>query len=48
MLLRCGGYQGEDLLSTLVPGHPKRRLPLVLMGTLKEVPVRLGLIDPES
>jgi hypothetical protein len=43
-----GGYQGEDLLSTLVPGHPKRRLPLVLMGTLKEVPVRLGIIDPDA
>ena len=40
------GYQGEDLLGYLVPGHPRRRLPLVLMSTLKEVPVRLGLIDP--
>jgi hypothetical protein len=38
-------YQGEDLLSYLVPDHPQRRLPLVLMGTLKEVPVRLGIID---
>jgi hypothetical protein len=42
------GYQGEDLLSYLVPERPKRRLPLVLMSTLKEVPVRLGLIDPTS
>lgn len=42
------GYQGEDLLSNLVPGHPPRRLPLVLMSTLKEVPVRLGIIDPAS
>ena len=42
------GYQGEDLLSYLVPGRPQRRLPLVLMSTLKEVPVRLGLIDPAS
>ncbi|HVW29509.1 MAG TPA: sulfatase [Polyangiaceae bacterium] len=42
------GYQGEDLLSYLVPGRPRRRLPLVLMSTLKEVPVRLGLIDPAS
>jgi hypothetical protein len=42
------GYQGEDLLSYLVPGRPRRRLPLVLMSTLKEVPVRLGIIDPTS
>jgi hypothetical protein len=42
------GYQGEDLLSYLVPGKPQRRLPLVLMSTLKEVPVRLGIIDPAS
>ncbi len=42
------GYQGEDLLSYLVPNHPPRRLPLVLMGTLKEVPVRLGIIDPKA
>lgn len=40
------GYHGEDLLACLVPGRPRRRLPLVLMATLKEVPVRLGLIDP--
>jgi hypothetical protein len=43
-----GGYQGEDLLSCLVAGHPQRRLPLVLMGTLKEVPVRLGIIDASA
>jgi hypothetical protein len=42
------GYQGEDLLGYLVPGRPARRLPLVLMSTLKEVPVRLGIIDPRS
>lgn len=42
------GYQGEDLLTYLVPDRPKRRLPLVLMSTLKEVPVRLGLIHPDS
>jgi hypothetical protein len=42
------GYQGEDLLSYLVPGKPQRRLPLVLMSTLKEVPVRLGIIDPAA
>ena len=42
------GYQGEDLLSYLVPGKPQRRLPLVLMSTLKEVPVRLGIIDAGS
>lgn len=42
-----GRYHGEDLLGYLVPGRPSRRLPLVLMATLKEVPVRLGLIDPE-
>jgi hypothetical protein len=41
-----GSYHGEDLLGYLVPGRPPRRLPLVLMATLKEVPVRLGLIDP--
>jgi hypothetical protein len=42
------GYQGEDLLGYLVPDRPGRRLPLVLMSTLKEVPVRLGIIDPKS
>lgn len=42
------GYQGEDLLGYLVPDRPARRLPLVLMSTLKEVPVRLGIIDPKS
>lgn len=42
------GYHGEDLLGHLIPGRPARRLPLVLMATLKEVPVRLGLIDPEA
>jgi len=40
------GYQGEDLLTYLLPDRPPRRLPLILMGTLKEVPVRLSLIDP--
>ncbi len=42
------GYHGEDLLGYLVPGRPKRHLPIVLMSTLKEVPVRLGIIDPEA
>lgn len=42
------GYQGEDLLTYVLPDRPKRRLPLVLMSTLKEVPVRLGLIHPDS
>lgn len=42
------GYQGEDLLTYLSPDRPPRRLPLLLMGTLKEVPVRIGLVDPSS
>jgi hypothetical protein len=41
-----GAYQGEDLLSYVIPDRPPRRLPLVLMSTLKEVPVRLAIIDP--
>jgi len=40
------GYQGEDLLGYVVPNRPERRHPLLMMGTLKEVPVRLGIIEP--
>jgi membrane-anchored protein YejM (alkaline phosphatase superfamily) len=42
------GYQGEDLLSYAIPNRPERQRPLVLMGTLKEVPVRLAIIDPSA
>jgi arylsulfatase A-like enzyme len=43
-----GGYQGEDLLGYVVPNRPARQRPLLFMGTLKEVPVRLGIIDPSA
>jgi hypothetical protein len=38
-------YHGNDLLEHAVLEHPKRRHPLVMMGVLNQVPVRLGLID---
>jgi uncharacterized protein len=41
------GYQGEDLLSYLVPGRPPRRLPILLSGTAQENLVRIGIVDPE-
>ena len=37
---------GKIYLEYAAAAHPKRRHPLVLMGVLNEVPVRLGLIDP--
>lgn len=40
------GYQGEDLLSFLLPGPSRRRNPLLLLGASKDVLVRVGLIDP--
>jgi uncharacterized protein len=39
------GYQGEDLLGYLVPGRPKRRLPIVMAGASKDTLVRVGQID---
>lgn len=40
------GYQGEDLVSYLVPNRPPRRLPLLLTAASKDVLVRVGLVDP--
>lgn len=40
------GYQGEDLLSYLVPNRPPRRLPILLSAASKDMLVRVGLVDP--
>ncbi|HEX2672861.1 MAG TPA: sulfatase-like hydrolase/transferase, partial [Polyangiaceae bacterium] len=40
------GYQGEDLISYLVPDRPPRRLPILLTAASKDVLVRVGLVDP--
>ena len=40
------GYQGEDLISYLVPNRPPRRLPILLTAASKDVLVRVGLVDP--
>lgn len=40
------GYQGEDLISYLVPDRPARRLPILLTAASKDVLVRVGLVDP--
>jgi hypothetical protein len=40
------GYQGEDLLTYLLPDHPPRRLPLLLTAASKDVLVRVGVVDP--
>jgi uncharacterized protein len=40
------GYQGEDLVSYLVPDRPPRRLPLLLTAASKDMLVRVGLVDP--
>lgn len=42
------GYQGEDLLGYLVPGRPRRRLPILMAAVAKEQLVRVGLVDPEA
>ena len=39
------GYQGEDLVSYMVPNRPPRRLPLLLTAASKDVLVRVGLVD---
>jgi uncharacterized protein len=41
------GYQGEDLISYLVPDRPPRRLPILLAGVAQENLVRIGIIDPK-
>ncbi|HEV8245903.1 MAG TPA: sulfatase-like hydrolase/transferase [Polyangiaceae bacterium] len=41
-----GGYQGEDLLGYLVPGHAPRRYPIFLQAASKDVLVRVGMVDP--
>jgi hypothetical protein len=38
-------FHGHDLLEHAVNEHPRRRHPLVMMGVLNQVPVRLGVID---
>jgi hypothetical protein len=40
-------FHGHDLLEHAVSDHPRRRHPLVMMGVLNQVPVRLGIIDPQ-
>jgi uncharacterized protein len=41
------GYQGEDLISYLVPDRPPRRLPLLLAAVAQENLVRIGIVDPK-
>jgi arylsulfatase A-like enzyme len=38
-------FHGHDLLEYTLSEHPRRRHPLVMMGVLNQVPVRLGVID---
>jgi uncharacterized protein len=40
------GYQGEDLLGYLVANRPKRRLPLLTIGTARDGVRRVGMIEP--
>lgn len=42
------GYQGEDLVSYLVPDRPPRRLPILLAGSSQENLVRIGIVDPDK
>jgi hypothetical protein len=41
-------YQGEDLLARLVPNPPKRRLPILLVGSDRDGLAHLGLVEPEG
>lgn len=38
-------YQGEDLMSYLVPERPPRRLPLLMVSTVQTKLARLGILD---
>jgi hypothetical protein len=40
------GFQGEDLLSQLLPTVPRRRFPLLNLAASKDMLVRIGLVDP--
>jgi hypothetical protein len=40
------GYQGEDLLSQLLPRVPPRRFPLLTLSASKDLLVRIGMVDP--
>jgi hypothetical protein len=40
------GYQGEDLLSQLLPQPTARRFPLLLVSASKDLLVRVGVVDP--
>lgn len=42
------GYQGEDLLGNLVGEPHRRRLPILLTASSKDLLVRVGLIDPDG
>lgn len=42
------GYQGEDLLTNLIPKRPPRRLPLLMSGVSQEQLVRIGMIEPQE
>ena len=41
------GYQGEDLVTFLIPDRPKRRLPLLLSSTIEQRLSRVGLLDDD-
>lgn len=41
-------FHGHDLLEHALVEHPRRRHPLVMMGVLNQMPVRLGIIDASA
>lgn len=41
-------YQGEDLIGALVPGHPARRLPLLMRADSRDRLVRIGILSPRA
>ncbi len=44
--LNGAGFQGEDLLTQLLPEPPSRRFPLLVVSASKDLLVRVGLVDP--
>jgi hypothetical protein len=42
---RMGSYHGEDLIGYLVPGRPKRRLPVLSQASAQQSLLRVGIID---